>query len=275
MRTLSIAIMGMLMATMKHFTRPLAVTLIVLGFAAQAQGPFQVKVTAAGLSMGLQSVGQVELRGQTTPDAPCSNGAYGDVFPLSVYLDNDEGTVTASLYPGLCNVSWLDYGGGGFSFWLHEDGCLVEANGCTLTVPLQSKVSTNQYAVKILFAFEVLDGNCGTQNIAGLTSQEVDSGFKGDTGDKGDTGTDGTQGPQGKVGATGVDADCVACADVANGAVDLACLVLGENLPTRVGQVQAAATVIVNTLLISTNICEPTCDIGAEIDALIDAKMNP
>ena len=58
-------------------------------------------------------------------------------------------------------------------------------------------------------------------------------------------------------------------------AVDLACLVLGENLPTRVGQVQAAATVIVNTLLISTNICEPTCDIGAEIDALIDAKMNP
>jgi hypothetical protein len=65
------------------------------------------------------------------------------------------------------------------------------------------------------------------------------------------------------------------CADVANGAVDLACLVLGENIPTSFGQTQAAATVIVNTLLISTNICEPTCDIGAEIDALIDAKMNP
>jgi hypothetical protein len=84
-----------------------------------------------------------------------------------------------------------------------------------------------------------------------------------------------TPGPQGKVGPAGADADCVACADVANGAVDLACLVLGENLPTRVGQVQAAATVIVNTLLISTNICETDCDIGAEIDALIDAKMNP
>ncbi len=65
------------------------------------------------------------------------------------------------------------------------------------------------------------------------------------------------------------------CADVANGAVDLACLVLGENLPTRVGQIQAAVTVIVNTLLISTNICETDCNIGAEIDALIDAKMNP
>ena len=35
MKTLSIAIMGMLIATMKHFTRPLAVALIVLGFAAQ------------------------------------------------------------------------------------------------------------------------------------------------------------------------------------------------------------------------------------------------
>ncbi len=57
----------------------------------------------------------------------------------------------------------------------------------------------------------------------------------------------------------------MACADVANGAVDLACLVLGENLPTRVGQVQAAATVIVNTLLISTNICETTCDIDLSI----------
>jgi len=87
--------------------------------------------------------------------------------------------------------------------------------------------------------------------------------------------TQGPQGPQGKVGATGADADCVACADVANGAVDLACLVLGENIPTNYAQTQAAATVIVNTLLISTNICELACDIGAEIDTLINAKMNP
>jgi hypothetical protein len=87
--------------------------------------------------------------------------------------------------------------------------------------------------------------------------------------------TQGPQGLQGKVGATGADADCVACADVANGAVDLACLVLGEIMPTSFVQTQAAATVIVNTLLISTNICETDCDIGAEIDTLINAKMNP
>jgi hypothetical protein len=94
-------------------------------------------------------------------------------------------------------------------------------------------------------------------------------------GPQGPAGTDGSQGPQGKVGAAGADADCVACADVANGAVDLACLVMGENIPTNYADTQAAATVIVNTLLISTNICETDCDIGAEIDALINAKMNP
>jgi hypothetical protein len=40
-------------------------------------------------------------------------------------------------------------------------------------------------------------------------------------------------------------------------------------------ETQVAATVIVNTLLISTNICEPDCDIGAEINAAIDVKLNP
>ena len=116
------------------------------------------------------------------------------------------------------------------------------------------------------------NGTDGTQGPQGPIGAD---GSQGPVGAAGANGTDGTQGPQGKVGATGADADCVACVDVANGAVELACLVLGENLPTRVGQVQAAATVIVNTLLISTNICETDCNIGAEIDALIDAKMNP
>ncbi|HCN10656.1 MAG TPA: hypothetical protein DIT01_22250 [Lentisphaeria bacterium] len=62
---------------------------------------------------------------------------------------------------------------------------------------------------------------------------------------------------------------------MANGAVALACLILGENIPTTFAETQAAALVIVNTLLISTNICEDTCDIGAEINAAIDAKLNP
>ena len=100
-------------------------------------------------------------------------------------------------------------------------------------------------------------------------------------GSAGPAGPAGAQGPQGKqgdagpAGATGADADCVACADVASGAVDLACLVLGENIPTSYAETQAAALVIVNTLLISTNICEPDCDIGSEINAAIDVKLNP
>jgi hypothetical protein len=67
----------------------------------------------------------------------------------------------------------------------------------------------------------------------------------------------------------------VSCADVASAAVDLACLVLGESQPTSFGETQAAATVIVNSLEISANICESTCDISTEIDALINAAMNP
>ena len=39
-------------------------------------------------------------------------------------------------------------------------------------------------------------------------------------------------------------------------------MVLGENIPTSFAQTQDAATVIVNTLLISTNICETDYDIG-------------
>ena len=59
-----------------------------------------------------------------------------------------------------------------------------------------------------------------------------------------------------------------------SGAVDLACLVLGENTPTSFAEIQAAALVIVDTLLMSTNICEDPCDIGAGIQAAIDAKLN-
>ena len=100
-------------------------------------------------------------------------------------------------------------------------------------------------------------------------------GGAGADGADGTNGTNGTDGTDGAAGPAGADADCVACADVANGAVDLACLVLGENIPTSFVETQAAAQVIKDTLLISTNICEDACDIGAEIDALINAKMNP
>jgi hypothetical protein len=48
-----------------------------------------------------------------------------------------------------------------------------------------------------------------------------------------------------------------------------------SNPPTSLSEVQAAASTIVNSLLVSTNICEPDCDISSEIDAAIDAKVNP
>jgi hypothetical protein len=100
------------------------------------------------------------------------------------------------------------------------------------------------------------------------------AGTQGPAGEQGPAGADGTQGLQGEQGPAGAAAPCVDCDDVASGAVDLACLVLGENVPTSVAQIQAAATIIVNTLLISTNICEDTCDIGAEISNAINTKLN-
>ena len=115
-------------------------------------------------------------------------------------------------------------------------------------------------------------GAPGSEGPQGPQGKEGPSGSDGAVGANGSAGAAGAQGPQGEAGA---DADCVPCADVANGAVNLACLVLGENTPSSVAEIQAAALVIVDTLLISTNICEDPCDIGAGIQAAIDAKLNP
>ena len=115
-------------------------------------------------------------------------------------------------------------------------------------------------------------GAPGSEGPQGPQGKEGPSGSDGAVGANGSAGAAGAQGPQGEAGA---DADCVPCADVTSGAVDLACLVLGENIPTTYSETEAAALVIVNTLLISANICEGDCDIGSEIDALINAKMNP
>jgi hypothetical protein len=118
-------------------------------------------------------------------------------------------------------------------------------------------------------------GAAGSQ---GPQGKQGDAGTNGSDGTAGSNGTDGTagaQGPQGKEGPAGADADCVTCASVATSAVDMACLILGENIPTSFVETQAAATTIVASLEISANICEDTCDIGSEIDAIINAKMNP
>ena len=66
----------------------------------------------------------------------------------------------------------------------------------------------------------------------------------------------------------------LACADVASSAVDLACAILGENPATSLVELQETANTIVNSLMISANTCEETCDIGAQIDAAITTKLG-
>ena len=89
--------------------------------------------------------------------------------------------------------------------------------------------------------------------------------------------TPGPQGPQGKAGAdgaAGANAPCTPCAEVTNAAVALACEIFGGNPPASVSALEATSQVIVDSLLISANICEDPCDISAGIQAAIDAKLN-
>ena len=99
------------------------------------------------------------------------------------------------------------------------------------------------------------------------------AGPAGEAGPAGPAGPAGEAGEAGAQGPAGASAPCVDCDVVASGAVDLACLVLGEQIPTSIAGIQAAANIIVNTLLISTNICGDNCEIGAEINAAIENKQ--
>ncbi|HCN07209.1 MAG TPA: hypothetical protein DIT01_04685, partial [Lentisphaeria bacterium] len=74
-------------------------------------------------------------------------------------------------------------------------------------------------------------------------------------------------------GAAGADAPCVSCEDVASAAVDLACVILGASAATSVAELRADADVIVDSLMISANLCEGECDLGVQIDAAIAAKL--
>ena len=57
-------------------------------------------------------------------------------------------------------------------------------------------------------------------------------------------------------------------------AVNLACAILGENPATSLAELQETANTVVNSLMISANTCEETCDIGAQIDAAITTKLG-
>ena len=121
-------------------------------------------------------------------------------------------------------------------------------------------------------------GDQGPQGEAGNDGATGDTGATGDAGATGDTGATGAQGPQGKTGNdgdAGAAAPCTPCADVTDAAVALACKLVGTNPPTSVSELQEFAQTIVDTLLISANICETDCDVGAGITAAIDAKLNP
>jgi len=142
-----------------------------------------------------------------------------------------------------------------------------------------------------LWKVELKGHGTGFAILDGATVYGDDTAIGGAGGAAGADGADGAQGPQGKQGAAGTDgaagadgaagndgadgaaAPCTPCADVTNAAVALACEILGENPPTTIVDLQDSSQVIVDTLLISANICEADCDVSAGIQAAIDAKL--
>jgi len=109
----------------------------------------------------------------------------------------------------------------------------------------------------------------------GPQGTQGDAGADGPAGAAGAAGDAGADGPAGAAGAAGDAAACTPCADVTNAAVLLACKLVGSNPPTNIPELQEFSQTIVDTLLISANICETDCDVAAGITAAIDAKLNP
>jgi len=126
------------------------------------------------------------------------------------------------------------------------DGEAVDANGCDAFALIQ----------QVLSAIGSTPGPQGPQGKAGSD------------------GPAGANGAAGADGAAGANAPCTPCAEVTNAAVALACEIFGGNPPASVSALEATSQVIVDSLLISANICEDPCDISAGIQAAIDAKLN-
>ena len=119
------------------------------------------------------------------------------------------------------------------------------------------------------------EGPAGADGAAGAAGDQGPQGKAGAQGEQGSDGAAGAAGAAGDAGAAGANAPCTPCDDVTDAAVALACLILGESPPASVSGLQAAAETIVGTLLISSNICEPECDVAAGIATAIDVKLNP
>ena len=54
----------------------------------------------------------------------------------------------------------------------------------------------------------------------------------------------------------------------------MTCLILGENPPANVQDLRDATQVIVNSLMISANLCEGECDLSSQIDDAIATKLG-
>ena len=65
------------------------------------------------------------------------------------------------------------------------------------------------------------------------------------------------------------------CADVSAAAVAQLCQIMATTPPSSVPELQDAVNSIADTLLASTDICEPDCDIAGQLNALINALISP
>jgi hypothetical protein len=183
-----------------------------------------------------------------------------DYYPYTVNMD---GTVTPA--EGIWNFTANHLGA---SPWPGE---AVEV---TLRVRLRGVGTPSNKQDNTDAVGERNDGG-GPAGPAGPAGTDGAAGAAGDTGAAGATGADGAAGAAGPAGATGADAPCSACADVASAAVAMACIVLDANAATNIQELRDTAATVVETMLISANICEVGCDVAAEINTAIDTKLNP
>jgi len=238
---------------------------------------------------GLANVGQ--YTGSSANATPPANGIWHAVnSPTTASITLDKTTMTAS-----ATVGGYDFDPQAITqgVWDGITGLRVRND-----INLASNPQDGNYGIDLdnIVVSQTVPGPSIHEQItdilAGQAALEakldnLPAGAQGPAGADGATGADGTagaagaagaQGPQGKAGAdgaAGAAAACTPCADVTDAAAELACKLLGTTPPTSVSELQEFAQTIVDTLLISANICEPDCDVDAGITAAIDAKLNP
>ncbi len=208
--------------------------------------------------------------------------------PLTAALSNSGGTHVASTLTLLASTGTATDGGSSITppattqlavalAQIDEDNVFprVTMGHATLTAPPPPNYDDE------LIDQAITDLQAQIDNISLTPGPQGPQGPQGKVGTDGQDGTQGAQGKQGDAGAAGAagaagtDAPCTPCADVASAAVAMACIVLDANPATDIQELRDTAATVVDTLLISSNICEEGCDVAAEIDSAIDTKLNP